>query len=84
MQGMGVPYLNFVPRVGLRHVAGWLVLLHQGTMAMHSSQSRGRDSSPILPLCHDGWIDVADMRALAPLVVSEALCGFGWRKGQGA
>jgi hypothetical protein len=42
-------------------------------VATHSSQSRGRDGSPLLPHCHAGWIDVVDMRAPSALIVSEVL-----------
>jgi hypothetical protein len=58
--------------VELRNAAGWLGLLHQGTIATHYSQRRGRHGSPFLPLCHTGWIDVANKKALSPLKVSEA------------
>jgi hypothetical protein len=49
---------------------------------MHSSRSRGRDGSPLLPLCHTRWVDVADVRAPSPLAVSEALCGLGGKKAE--
>jgi hypothetical protein len=42
-------------------------------VATHSSQSLGHDGSPLLPLCHAGWIDVADVRAASPLTLSEVL-----------
>jgi hypothetical protein len=47
---------------------------------MHSSRSRGHDGSPLLPLCHAWWIGVANVWALSPLIVSEALCGLFGKK----
>jgi hypothetical protein len=47
---------------------------------MHSSQSCGYDG---LPLCHVGWIDIADVRAPSPLTVSEVLLILFGKKGRG-
>jgi hypothetical protein len=72
MLEIGVPSLISIPRVELRRAASWLGLLHEGTMATHSSRSHG---------C-DGWIDVADVRAPSPLAVSEVLRGLDGKKAE--
>jgi hypothetical protein len=51
-------------------------------MAIHSSRSRGRDGLQLLPLCHTGWIDVAGVRALSTLAVSEVLRGLDGEKAE--
>jgi hypothetical protein len=59
--------------VALCHWLDGITSSRNGTVAMQSSQSRGHDGSPFLSLCNAGWIDIADVRALSPFVVSEAL-----------
>jgi hypothetical protein len=39
---------------------------------MHSSQDCGRDGSPSLLPRYAGWIDVVDVQAQSPLIVSGA------------
>jgi hypothetical protein len=53
-----------------------LGLLHQVTKAMPSSQNCGRDGSPSLLPRHIKWIDVVDVRAQSPLLMSGALPGL--------
>jgi hypothetical protein len=69
-----------IPRLELHCAAGWLGLGHRGIITMHFSQSHGFDGLPPLLLCHAGWIDVADMWALSPRTVSEALYGLDGKK----
>jgi hypothetical protein len=57
-----------------------LGLLHRGTKATCSSRNCGLDDSPSLLPRHAEWIDVVDVRARSPLVVSEALRGLDGEK----
>jgi hypothetical protein len=73
----GEEYLIFVPCVELHRVVHLLGLLHRGTKATRSSQNHGHDGSPSLLPHHARWIDVVDVRAQSPLIVSGALRDLG-------
>jgi hypothetical protein len=49
----------------------------------HSFRSRGCDGPPSLLPRHVGWIDVVDVWAQSPLIVSEALDDLDGEKSQG-
>jgi hypothetical protein len=66
--------------VELRRVIVLLGLLCQGTKVTHSSQNHGCDGSPSLLPRHAGWIDVVDVWARSPLIVSGAFLGSNGEK----
>jgi hypothetical protein len=84
MLGMGVPWLIYVPRAELHCAISLLGLFCQRTKATYSFQSHGHDGSSSLLPRHAERIDIVDVWAQFPLIVSGELCGTGWQKGQSA
>jgi hypothetical protein len=70
------------PSRRVHRAVGLLGLHRRGTKVTHSSQNRGRDGSPSLLPRHTGWIDVVDVRAWSPLIVSGALRGLDGEKAE--
>jgi hypothetical protein len=80
MLAMGVPQLIYVPCVELRCAIGLLGLPHQRTKAIHSFRRHGHDGSPSLLPHHAERVDVVDMWARSPLIVSRVLHGLDGQK----
>jgi hypothetical protein len=80
--GIGVPYLIYVPHIGLCHIVGLLGLLHRRSRVMHSLGSRGHDVSRSRLLHHTGQTNAVDEWARAKLIVSGVSHGLNGEKAE--